>query len=438
MKIEQRPNERELSPADLRGILRYVPQWRNHVFVVALDGSVFEEDTIHNLMLQLAVLRNLSIRIILVFGIGKQMDAMAAKHGVTITDSRGTGPTDAATLELALLAAHEVSHQLQQGLTRNGLRYACVNAIRATDKGIMGGVPQLLSGKVEKIDSDLLLSLMDQELVPIISPIAFTKEGQARRINSDLLASDLALALKASKLIFLLPHPGLTYHGKLRLNADVSEVREVYQKNPETIDEAVRSKARYAIQTIEGGTPRAHIIDCRIHDGLLLEVFSKVGIGSMIHSNPYSQIRPAKRKDVGSIYTLTKSAVRDEALRHRSRQSIEQDIQDYFVYEIDESIIGCFRLTQFARSRTVELGSVFVHPAYQGRHIGKAMVEFATNHARHLKKSRIIALTTQASPFFAKTCGFSPGKAADLPKPLLQLASTSGRNSLIFRLDISD
>lgn len=438
MKLDDsdRENDRELTPADLRGILKYVPLWRNHTFVIALDGSVIAEETINNLMLELAVLRNLGIRLLIVYGIGAQVKQLAAEQRVRISDAHGYGPTDHATLEIGISAANRVGHLIERGLTQNGLKCARVNAIRSTDRGIINGINQLFTGKVDKIDVDLLSGLMEKELVPILSPIAFTRDGSERRINSDQLASDLAIALNASKLIYLLPYPGLTYNGQLRLNADVQEVKKVLESNPQSIDEQVRSKAVYAVKTIEGGTPRAHIIDCRIHDGLLTEVFSKVGIGSMIHSNPYSQIRRARRKDVGAIFNLTKSAVREQSLRARTRQSIESDINDYFVYEIDESIIGCFRITAYPRSRTVELGSVYVHPAYQGRRIGKAMVEYAISEATAMKKNRIVALTTQTSAFFRDTCGFKEGQTNVLPRQLRDSAARNRRNSQVFFRDL--
>lgn len=437
MDLDGRENIRELSPADLRGILKYVPQWRNHTFVIALDGAVTESDTFANLLLELAVLRNLGIRLLLVFGIGAQLESLARQNHTKLSDVHGYGPTDKTTLDLAVQAAARVGHRLEQGLTQNQLRCVRTNAVRATDVGILRGTDQLFTGKPDKIDTALLRNLMQQELVPMVAPVCFTRDGSERRLNSDALASELAVALGASKLIFLLPHPGLTYEGELRLNADVSEVRKVLDKQPQCIDPAVRSKARFAVQTIERGVPRAHIIDCRIHDGLLMEVFSKVGIGSMIHSNPYSRIRQARRKDAATIHSLTRSAVRDDSLRPRTRQSIEADIAEYKVYEIDESVIGCFRLTPYPRSATVELGSVYVHPAYKGRHIGKALVDFALKEAASMGKKRVVALTTQSSPFFEQTCGFLPAKPAQLPKPLRQLLERSGRQSRIFLREIT-
>lgn len=435
--MDGRENGRELNPADLRGILKYVPVWRHHTFVIALDGAVMETETIHNLMLDLAVLRNLGIRLVIVYGIGAQIQHLAKERRIKVTEPRGLGPTDQATLALAIEATGHVGHLIERGLTQNGLTCARVNAIRATDRGIIKGENQLFSGKVDRVDAATLTQLMQQEIVPVIGPVAFNKEGSERRLNSDQLASDLAIALKASKLIYLMPYPGLTYRGALRLNADVAEVRKVLDSDPSLIDEAVRSKAKYAVQTVEAGTPRAHIIDCRIADGLLKEIFSKVGIGSMIHSNPYSQIRRARRKDVASIFGLTRGSVRDESLRARSRASIDADIAAYFVYEIDESIIGCFRIADIPRTRVSELGSVAVHPAYRGRRIGKAMVEFAIAHARGAGRRRLIALTTQAAPFFKDTCGFQTGEASVLPKAMRETLARSGRNSQIYFMDLA-
>ncbi len=436
MELDGPENIRELSPADLRGILKYVPLWRHHTFVIALDGSVIGKETINNLMLELAVLRNLGIHLIIVYGIGAQMQRLAKETHQKISDVHGYGPTDRGTLQLAVRASAEVGHLIERGLTQNGLRCVRANAVRATDRGILKGVDQLFTGKVDRIDTDLLRDLASHELVPVISPVAFTRDGSERRINSDLLASELAVALKASKLLFLLPYPGLTYREQLRLNADVQEVRSLLEKEPSTIDGPVRSKAEYAVKTIDGGTPRAHIIDSRIHDGLLMEVFSKVGIGSMIHSNPYSRIRKARRKDAPAIHSLTRAAVRDESLRPRTRQTVESHIREYFVYEIDESVIGCFRLTPYSRSTTVELGSVYVHPAYQGRRIGRAMVDFAVQQAVEDGKKRLVALTTQTSPFFQDTCGFTPGKPGQLPKALRENLESSGRKSRIFIRDL--
>jgi len=432
MVTDERENLRELTPTDLRGVLKYVPQWRNHIFVVALDGSVVQEENFGNIMLELAVLRNLSIRLVVVFGISAQLRQLAAERGIELSESRGYGPTDRTTLDLAIEAAAQVNHKVVQGLTRMGLNVVATNAVRATERGILKGVDQRLTGKVERVDEATLRHLIDREIVPIVSPIAFTKEGEPLRLNSDQLASRVAIELQASKLIYLLPYAGLTYNGSFRLNVPVDEVRELLAQDPCPIDEEVRSKASYAVRTIDAGVPRAHLIDCRIFDGVLMEIFSKVGIGSMIHSNPYAQIRAARAKDITPIFNITKSGVREEALRQRTRASIEETIDEYFVYEIDESVIACFRLSPLEDSTLLEIGTVYVQPAYQGRNIGRALVEFAIQEGRRRGASALVALTTQAAPFFKKTCEFLEGTTEDLPPARQAALAESGRQSRVF------
>jgi len=426
----------ELRPTDLRGILKYVPQWRNHIFVIALDGSVVNEENFNNILLEIAVLRNLSIKIVIVFGIGDQLQRLATQRGLDISDSRGYGPTDQLTLDLGVEASGIVAHKIKMGLTQMGLDIAACNAVRATERGVIKGVDQLFTGKVARINEEMLEHFIAKEIVPIISPIAFTKEGTPLRLNSDLLASRVAIELNASKLIYLLPHKGLTYNGELRLNAPVDEVRQILETEPERIDEEVRSKAIYAVQTIDAGVPRAHLLDCRIYDGLLIEIFSKVGTGSMIHSNPYAQIRQATRKDVQPIFIITKNGVRDETLRARTREEIQSAIAQYFVYEVDESVIACFRISPTETPQLCEIGSVFVQAAYQSRNIGKTLIEYALKKASELGYEHVVALTTQAIPFFKKNCGFREGEFEDLPPSMQLKLSESGRNSRILLKDL--
>lgn len=430
MSLDSREHQRELTPTDLRGILKYVPQWRNHTFVIALDGSVMEHPNFGNLLVDLAVLRNLAIRIVVVFGISAQLERLAIEKKITISDSRGTGPTNEITRDVAVEAAGLAGHQLVQGLSRMGLKVAQTNAVRATERGVIKGEDQFLSGKVDRVDIDILNRLLDDEVIPIISPIAFNRSGEALRLNSDLLASGVATKLKASKLIYLLTYPGITYNGEFRLNVPVDEVRKMLEIDPCPIDDIVRSKAASAVATIEAGVPRAHLIDGRIHDGLLTEIFSKVGIGTMIHSNPYVKIRPAKRQDAQAIFNITKSAVDSEALRHRPIEEVEAAINEYFVYEIDESPIACIRLSVL-EDTALELGSVFVQAAYQGRGIGRALIEFSIEEARSRNIERLFALSTQAGPLFT-ACGFEEADIDNLPPALAERHLSSKRNSHTF------
>lgn len=420
-----------LKPAELRGILEYVPLFRDHVFVIALDGSIIAHENFANVLTDIAVLRSLNIRVVLVFGIGKQITELACARNAVITDAYGEGPTDSLTLSLAVETAGIAGQAIMAGLTQIGIKCALTNAIRALPVGVIKGVDQAFSGKIEKIDLPFLERMIGEDIVPLVQPIAYDRDGAALRANSDLLASELALALRASKLIYLTSKPGLVIDGETAMNIPLEELNHVLDKNIQAIDERIRSKAICAAKTLAAGTPRAHILDGRIFGGLLTEIFDKVGLGTMIHANEYQQIRPARKKDVQSIFNMVKNASKSEALRHRTRQSIEQDIMHCFVYAVDESIIGCVSLIPQGKSKTAELASVLVQPFYQGKGVGKKLVDFAILHAKEQGFNTLFALSTQSASFFEHTCGFKLGKLEDLTAARKKSYAATGRNSKI-------
>src|SRR6202789_3823013 len=143
-----------IKPTDLRGILKYVPRFQGQIFVIALDGAIIADENFGNLLVDVAVLRSLGIKIVLIHGVGHQLQELADLRGVTISNADGTGVTDAATLDLAVRASARVSHLILEGLTQNGLKAVLTNAIRALPVGIIKGVDQQLSGKVERIDRE--------------------------------------------------------------------------------------------------------------------------------------------------------------------------------------------------------------------------------------------------------------------------------------------
>jgi amino-acid N-acetyltransferase len=422
---------RALKPADLRGILRYVPQFREHIFVVAVDGSIVDDENFPNVLTDLAVLRSLHIRVVLVHGVGRQLKRLAEQRALPISDVYGGGPTDAATLRLAIEASSLVSHQIIEGLTQAGLKCALGNAVRAVPVGIVKGVDQLFTGRVEKLDVDLFRQLLNLDIVPVVPPTGFDREGRTLRINSDHLACELAIRLQASKLIFLTPHQGLLVGGRVEANIPLEQLEAVLAKNERQIDERVRSKARSAAHALEAGTPRAHILDGRVFGGLLTEIFDKVGVGTMIHANEYQQIRHARKKDAQAIYNITRTAVKTEQLRQRSRDQIEREIEQYYVYEIDGSIIGCACLLLYEGSDAAELASVFVSPFYQGRGVGKKLAEYACLEGQRRGLASILALSTQSYGFFRNVCGFEEGAPDDLPPARREEHLKNGRNARI-------
>lgn len=421
-----------LKPTDLRGILQYVPRFQGQIFIVAVDGFIVADENFSNLVIDLAVLRSLGIKPVLVHGIGHQIQELSRLRAIPLSNIDGTGVTDAATLDLAIRASSRVAHLILEGLTQNSLKAALTNSIRAVPTGILKGVDQQLTGKVERIDREFLMELIDRQVVPVVSPVAFGPDGKSLRVNSDLLAAELAEVLHATKILYLTPHPGLEIEGEVRREIAVSALAVLLRDTPDKIAEPIRSKALHAVKAIEAGTPRVHIVDGRILDGLLNEIFSNEGVGSLVYGNDYQQIRRATKRDVRRIYQLTRAAVRREELLSRTQQAIEKNIEQYFVFEIDENIIGCVTLNYFPDLPLVaELGSLYVSSTYHNRGIGKKLVDYAGLVAKEKGVTTLLALSTQTFGFFTNVCGFTETTKEALPESRLKLYDESGRNAKV-------
>jgi amino-acid N-acetyltransferase len=416
---------------DLRGILQYIPQFREKTFILAVDGGIVSDENFANILLDIAVLRSLNIRVVLIHGAAEQIRTLAERQGVHASDLDGTGVIDAATLNLAIDASNRVTHEILQGLAANDLRAACTNAIVAHPLGIIHGVDQLFAGKVERFDIELLQTLLSQGCIPVVPPFGFDGDGKTYRVNSDSMAVAAAEALKATKLIFITSQDGLRYNGQLIRQMLVSDLQKLVQSGPGGFVPEMVSKARHAAAACAAGVQRVHIVSGREDEGLLAEVFSNEGIGTLIYANEYEQIRPAKKKDVRSIQQLTEKAVKAEELMRRTRGEIEKNLGDYYIFEIDRNPVACVALHVYAAQKQGELASLFVDPAHENQGIGRKLIQFVENKARELGLNELIALSTQTFSYFQSKGGFAEGTPDDLPPARREKYDHSGRRSKV-------
>ena len=231
---------------DLRGILQYIPQFREKTFILAIDGAIVTDDNFATLMLDVALLWSLNIRVVLVHGASAQIRSLADGRQVKASDLDGAGVTDAATLDLALTAANRLTHEILEGLSANDLRAAYANVIVAHPVGILQGVDHLFTGKVERVDTELLNSLLAQGVVPVIPPLGFDGDGKTYRVNSDGVAVAVAEQLKAIKLIFVTNQDGLIYRGELIPQMLVAELGKILQQDIAGFAPEMISKAQHA------------------------------------------------------------------------------------------------------------------------------------------------------------------------------------------------
>lgn len=433
--MEGEQTSQTIKPTDLRGILNYVPRFLGQTFVVALDGSIIESENLPNILLDIAVLRSLQINVVIVHGIGKPLATLSSLRNVTPSNLDGSGPTDAPTLDLAIRASSRVSHQILEALTKAKLKCAITNSVKAKPIGIIKGVDLLHTGKIDLIDADFLRHLIAQSIIPIIQPIGFDRNGHTLRINSDALAVDTAIALGATKILFLSDQNGFSLDGQFTQQIPVADLEAFIESDAfSSLTPALQSKAKQTLRGVKSEISRIHMLDGHIHDGLIREVFSNEGVGTLIYGNEYQQIRRAKRDEVALVYHLTRSGVAREELVARSMASIEEKIENYYLYEVDGNIMACVLLDRFSEDPELrEVSSLFVHPFYQRQGIGRKLVRFACHVAKNEGAKRVIALSTQSQNFFTSLLDFEEVTPDALPKSRRAAYDASQRKSRVMQ-----
>lgn len=416
---------------DLRGILQYIPQFREKTFILAIDAGIVVDDSLSTLLLDVALLRSLNIRVVLVHGAAEQIKALSDQRQVPASDLEGAGITDAATLDLALTAANRLTHEILEGLAANDLRAACTNGIVAHPLGVLQGVDHLHTGRVERVDADFLQTLLAQGIIPVIPPLGFDGDGKTYRVNSDAMAVAVAAQLNAIKLIFVTTQRGLLYNGAPIRQMLVDDLRQLLERDRAGFTLEMLSKARHAVLACNGGVPRVHVIDGTLDEGLLGEVFDNHGYGTLIHANEYDNIRPAKKKDVHAIQLLTRQGVEAQELLERPKSTIERHLDDYFIYEIDKNPVACVALHVYRPENQGELASLYVSPSHENQGIGRKLIQFVENRARDMGLRELLALSTQAFTYFQSKAKFVEGTPDDLPPARREQYYKSARNSKV-------
>jgi amino-acid N-acetyltransferase len=211
----------------------------------------------------------------------------------------------------------------------------------------------------------------------------------------------------------------------------VAELQKLLQQNAAGFSPEVLSKAQHAVAACTGGVQRVHIINGRVDEGLLAEVFSNEGIGTLIYANEYQQIRPAKKKDIRAIQMLTKKAVESDELVKRTRLIIEKNLGDYYIFEIDKNPVACVALHVYPEQSKGELACLYVNPSHENQGIGRKLIQFIETKAKEMNLNELLTLSTQAFTYFQSKGGFAEGTPDDLPPARREKYDHSGRNSKV-------
>jgi amino-acid N-acetyltransferase len=418
---------------DLRGILQYVPQFRGSTFVISVDGLVAASENFANVLLDIGVLHSLNIKVVLVHGAGHQVREMAAAQGVEISGDDGVGVTDAATLELSVDAISRLTSKLMQRLTSIRLRGVTANAIAAHPAGVIDGVDLGKTGTIDKVDANGLLAFLEEGMVPVIAPLGYDSKGGELRLNSDAVAVAVGEALGAQKILFLTHGIARDSGGGRIQKLSVTDAEALVAQTGagELLGRRLRSILRFAARACAAGVPRVHLLDGMQDEALLGEVFSNEGLGTMVFSDAYEEVRQAQEEDVPAIVSMIRQSVKDEELLLRNRKDVLERLEDYFVLEVDGNPVGTIAVHPFAEDGAAELACLFIRRDHENLGYGKRLIGFAEKAAREGGAERLFALTTQAVEFF-RGLGFEEVAVEALPTVRREKYGASGSNSPVW------
>ena len=285
--------------AGLKGALRYVRAYRDHVFVVKLGGDVLSDPGVRDqVAAQLALLSSLSIRLVVVHGGGPQATALSRRLGQEPRIVAGRRVTDDGALDVAkMVYAGQLNVDLLAALREHKVQAVGLSGIDAEllsahrrppvsvvdDDGRTVQVDYGHVGDIDRVDPRILVTLMEARFVPVVASLAGDDEGEVYNVNADTVAESLAVALRAQKLIFLTGAPGVLRDrndaSTLVTFADPDDLAELMASG--ALAGGMRPKVEACIRAATGGVERTHIIDGRAPDALLFEVFTGAGCGTM-------------------------------------------------------------------------------------------------------------------------------------------------------------
>lgn len=425
---------------DLRGILQYVPQFRERIFVIALDGAVMRLPNFSSLLQDIAVLQSLNIQVVIVFGARQQVRELAERRGVKLSSDDGMGLTDAATLEVSTDAITRLTSDLVGDLTALELRVAQPNALAVHPAGVIEGVDLEHTGRIERVDDRSLHTLLKDGIIPVLPPLGYDGKGVTLRLNSDEVAVDVAIELEAAKVIFVAESGFTDVHKQRVAQLSVADAREIVKhKKDNALDVSMLSKLRYGAMACSEGVPRVHIVDGNQDEALLSEVFSNEGVGTMIHADDYQQIRKARVSDIPALLSLMRQSVDDAALAPRTKDQMHKRIGDFFVMDLDGNPVGTVAVHTYDASdgkKVAELACLFVRRSHKNKGHGRKLVAYAEDVARQRGCDWLFALSTQAFRFFEEKMGYAEDSPESLPAVRREAWEKSGRNSRVLRKEL--
>jgi amino-acid N-acetyltransferase len=430
----------------IREVFSYQSRFDGKTIVLKIDYPILNAPHFPQLLKDMAMLRATGIEIILVPGAREWIDAVLREYDIESEYVDGVRIATKDSIPFIRMAAFDVANRLMTLLTAFQANAVIGNFIRARGVGVVDGVDFQNSGRVEKILKNPLQQILDQGMIPIFPCIGWNAAGKPYNLASDEIALAVAEALQAEKLFFVtdsdgfmenrfhLP-PGLVKNSDGRVaRLSLEEAQDVLNLNPGNPDPDLKYLG-FALTACRKGTERAHVVDGRMEGAILREIFSNLGVGTMVYGKDYESIRSMKADDIGDVLRLMQPLMEEGILIKRTEDDLMERHGDFVVYSIDDVVHACGSLHDYGEGQG-EIAAIATNPVYGHLSMGRKILSYLVEKAARAGMTRVFALTTRTIDWFEQL-GFVEAPLESLPAKKRETYNHA-RKSRILALELKD
>ncbi len=401
----------------------YVNMHRGKTFVIMLDGDTIASPNFINIISDISLLHSLGIKLIIVFGARVQINELLALHNIETAYHKNIRITDPRTLELVKQAVGKLSYDITARLSLRlphspVLNVVSSNFILAQPIGVDDGVDYMLSGKIRRIETDNIKRQLENDAIVLLGPIAPSVTGEMFNLPFEEIATQVAIKLKAEKLIGFCSTQGILDHNQQVISDLLPQDAAFHLNRLIKENQYHSSQARFlqvAIDVCRAGVKRSHLLSYEEDGSLLQELFTRDGVGTQLSMENSEDIRIATVRDIPGLLELIHPLEQQGILVKRSREQLEMDIANYTIIDRDGVIIACAALNIYAQENMAEMACVAVHPDYRNSSRGDILLAEIQKRAKQAGIGKLFVLTTRTVHWFQER-GFRLANVEDLPK----------------------
>lgn len=401
----------------------YIHAHRGRTFVIVVGGEAMKSAGLRSFVHDVALLMSLGVRIVLVAGARPQIDERLKLRGLTPRYESGLRVTDRAALACVKDAAGTNRIELEalfstalpnSPMAGARIRITTGNYLMAKPVGVLEGVDYRFTGRVRKVDHEAIRRQLEQGQLVLLSPIGYSATGEAFNLSTPEVAAHAAVALSADKLICLVEGKGLVdSRGQREDELDIGEAEALLKRRKRVATQFGRD-IEAAIFALRGGVRRAHLIPRALEGGLLRELFTREGVGTLISQERFEGLRSARASDIPGLLDLIVPFEESGHLIRRPRKLLEEQIDQFTVIERDGMIVACAALEPHPEHETGEISCVVVHPSYRAAGRADELLEYIERSAALQGLTSVFVMTTQTAHFFRER-GYEPKARWKLP-----------------------